>query len=232
MGIDMAETDRKYPRTYHLPSSPGLQNDDRRLPDVGVFSGRRVIATEKIDGEGATMTRDRTYPRSPDGRYHPSRDLMKAYHARRALHIPDLWRICGEYAHALHSVPYLRSLGNALPDVFLGFAAFDARNVMLSWDETLEVFEMLDVHPVPVLYDGPWHDRLVDEIAASIDPTLQEGFVVRLADEIPYPDGIGDQGRFFRTVAKWVRAGHVQTDEHWMSKPVVPNEIQETEDER
>lgn len=218
-------TDLKYPRTYHLPSSPGLQNDDRRLPDLSVFEGRRVIGSLKMDGEGATMKTEKTYPRSPDGRYHPSRDLMKAYHARRSVHIPVDWRICGEYMHALHSIPYTRELGNAVEDVFLGFAVFDHRNVMLSWDQSLEIFEMLDVVPVPVLYDGPWDPGLVDRIAKDIDPVRQEGFVIRVADEIPYPSGAGDRGRFFTNVAKWVRHGHVATDEHWMARKVVPNEV-------
>ena len=214
----------KYPRTYHLPTSPGLQNDDRRLPDVSVFRGKRVIATEKIDGEGTTMTSEVTYPRSPDGRYHPSRDLMKAYHAERAHDIPADWRICGEYGHALHSVAYTVANGNPLADVFLGFAAFDATNTMIGWDETLEMFELLSIVPVPVLYDGPWTDDLPDLIGASIDTERQEGFVLRLADGEPYPNGSGDAGRFFKGVAKWVRKGHVQTDTHWMSGPVIPNE--------
>lgn len=217
--------DLKYPRTYHLPSSPGLQNDDRRLPDPSVFEGREVLFTEKEDGEGSTMTRQKTYPRSPDGRYHPSRDRMKAFHAERAMHIPDGWRICGEYMHARHSIAYTHELGNARPSVFMGFAVFDHRNVMLSWDDTLEVFQMIDVVPVRTLYRGPWYEGLVERIAAGIDPTLQEGFVVRTVDEIPYPCGAGDRGRFFRDVAKWVRKGHVQTDGHWMSGPVVPNDI-------
>jgi hypothetical protein len=217
--------DLKYPRTYHLPSSPGLQNDDRRLPDLSVFEGRRVIGSLKMDGEGSTMKTEKTYPRSPDGRYHPSRDMMKAYHARRAMHIPDEWRVCGEYMHARHSIPYTRELGNAVEDVFLGFAVFDDRNVMLSWDQTLETFEMLDVVAVPVLYDGPWYTGLVDRLAADIDPVRQEGFVLRIADEIPYPSGAGDRGRFFTSVAKWVRRGHVATSEHWMSGPVIPNEV-------
>ena len=217
--------DRKYPRTYHLPSSPGLQNDDRRLPDISVFRDKRVIVTEKIDGEGTTMTAERTYPRSPDGRYHPSRDLMKAYHAKRAVGIPKDWRICGEYAHALHSVPYTIANGNPLADVFLGFAIFDETNVMMGWDTTLEMFELLDITPVPVLYAGPWFNELPDTIGKMIDPTRQEGFVVRLAEGEPYPEGPGDAGRFFKGVAKWVRKNHVQTDSHWMSGPVIPNEI-------
>ena len=217
--------DYKYPRTYHLPTSPGLQNDDRRLPSLAPFVGRRVVATEKIDGEGATMTPDKTYPRSPDGRYHPSRDLMKAFHATRRADIPDGWRISGEYAYARHSIPYTRELGNALPAWFLGFGVWNEHNVLLGWDETLEVFQMLDVTPVRVLYDGIYHDGLVEEIAGSIDTTRQEGFVLSLADPMPYPDGPGAAGRFFTGKAKWVRRGHVQTDRHWMSGPVVPNEL-------
>src|SRR3546814_17228336 len=73
--------DLKYPRTYHLPSSLGLQNDDRRLPRLDGYKGRVVVATEKMDGEGSTLTREKTYPRSHDGRPHPSRSWIKAYHA-------------------------------------------------------------------------------------------------------------------------------------------------------
>lgn len=219
--------DYKYPRTYHLPTSPGLQNDDRRLPSLAPFMGRRVIGTEKIDGEGATMTPDKTYPRSPDGRYHPSRDLMKAFHATKKADIPTDWRISGEYAYARHSIAYTREIGNALPAWFLGFGVWDHHNVLLGWDQTLEVFEMLDIMPVPVLYDGPFYEGLADDLAKSIDPVRQEGFVLRVADPIPYPNGTGDSGRFFHEVAKWVRHGHVQTDQHWMNGPVVPNELME-----
>ncbi|QAY80499.1 2'-5' RNA ligase (plasmid) [Sphingosinicella sp. BN140058] len=219
--------DLKYPRSYHLPQSPGLQSDDRRLPTLAPFAGRRVIVTEKMDGEGTTLTRLKTYPRSPDGRYHPSRDWMKAYHARKAIDIPELWRISGEYMFALHSLPYTRELGNALPSYFLGFGVWDQTNTLLGWDETIEAFSLLDITPVPALYDGPYHDGLVDQIANTIDPTRQEGFVLRVADPIPYPAGPGDSGRFFGSLAKWVRPRHVTTDRHWMSGPIVANELME-----
>ncbi|WP_114952737.1 RNA ligase family protein [Sphingosinicella terrae] len=220
-------TDLKYPRTYHLPGSPGLQNDDRRLPSLEPFVGRRIVVTEKMDGEGTTMTRVRTYPRSPDGRHHPSRDWMKAHHARKAHDIPEGWRISGEYMFARHSVAYTRELGNALPGYFLGFGIWDASNDLLDWDATLEMFELLDIPPVPVLYDGAFSEKALAGIASSIDPLCQEGFVVRIADRIPYPDGPGDSGRFFAAVAKWVRRGHVQTDRHWMDGPVVANQLRE-----
>jgi hypothetical protein len=226
MGADEA-VDLKYPRTYHLPTSPGLQNDDRRLPSLAPFLGKRVIVSEKIDGEGTTMTRIKTYPRSPDGRYHPSRDWMKAHHARKAHDIPPGWRISGEYAYARHSVAYTHSLGNALPSYFLGFGAWDAQNILLGWDQTLEVFGMLDIAPVPILYDGPFDEVVLKGIAASLDPVRQDGFVVRVAEPIPYPSVISGAGRFFEAVAKWVRKGHVQTDQHWLLGPVIPNELRD-----
>lgn len=223
----MERNDYKWPRTYHVASSPGLHNDDRRLPSMDVFEGDEVLVTEKYDGEGATMTPDKTYPRSPDGRYHPSRDLMKAFHGARMADIPVGWRISGEYPYARHSLPYTRELGNALPAWFLGFGVWDETNSLLDWDSTLEIFQLLDIVPVRTLYRGPYDDGLVDRIARTIDPTRQEGFVIRSTGRIAYPSGPGDQGRFFRNVAKWVRKGHVQTDTHWMNGPVVPNELAE-----
>lgn len=213
--MKMAQNLYKWPRTWHLPFSPGLQNDDRRIPDMSVFHGKRIIVTEKYDGEGATMTREISYPRSPDGRYHPSRDRMKAYHAERAGSIPEGWRVSGEYMYARHSVPYTRANGNPLASLFMGFGVWDENNVLLSWDETLDIFEMLNVTPARILYDGIFDENKLHQIADALDPEREEGFVVRVAEAIPYPDGDGDAGRFFPAIAKWVRKGHVQTDEHW-----------------
>ena len=205
----------KWPRTYHLPFSPGLQNDDRRLPDISIFEDKRIIITEKYDGEGATMTPERTYPRSPDGRYHPSRDMMKAFHAARAHMIPADWRISGEYMYARHSIEYTLANQNALPAWFIGFGVWNEENVLLSWDETLEIFQMLDIVPAKVLYDGVYDEDVVKQIANDLDTQKQEGLVVRTADAIPYPNGKGDAGRFFSSITKWVRKNHVATDEHW-----------------
>ncbi len=37
----------RYPRTYHLPWSPGLNDDDRALSDTSSFEGKRVVVTVK-----------------------------------------------------------------------------------------------------------------------------------------------------------------------------------------
>ncbi len=41
----------KYPRTHHLPWSPGIHADDRVLTDLSAFEGKMVVVTEKLDGE-------------------------------------------------------------------------------------------------------------------------------------------------------------------------------------
>lgn len=224
----MARTYPKWPRTWHHPSSLSLQNDDRRLPDTRGFhnadgSPRICVYSEKADGENTTLTRELTYPRSPDGRYHPSRDQMKAYHAVRAHHIPEGWRISGESMIAVHAIEYSAANGNGPVPPFLGFGVWDETNTMLPWDETLDVLAMLDIAPVKVLHIGPWDEAKIAEIAAGIDQERQEGFVIRVADAIPYPsDGSG----FSPHLAKWVRAKHVQPgNAHWASGQWWPNEL-------
>lgn len=41
----------KYPRTHHLPWSPTVPKDDRVMPTTEHLEGKRVIVTEKMDGE-------------------------------------------------------------------------------------------------------------------------------------------------------------------------------------
>lgn len=200
----------KYPRTYHLPWSPGMNEDDRMMENPDVFKGRRIIITEKMDGENTTMYRDYIHARSVDGRSHPSRNRVKQFWSQICGDIPEGWRVCGENLYARHSIAY-----DELPAYFMGFSIWNDRNVCLSWDETMEWFNLLGVVPVPVLYDG-----IYEKVPMSAFPTrmdICEGYVLRVADEIPYAD-------FRKLVGKYVRANHVQTVKHWMhGQPIVPN---------
>ena len=63
----------KYPRTYHLPWSPGLTDDDRMLPSTSVFEGREVVITEKMDGECLAA---KTWITMGDGSRRSIRDLV------------------------------------------------------------------------------------------------------------------------------------------------------------
>ena len=45
----------KYNRTYHLPFSPGLINDDRVVESIDEVIGKEIVMTEKLDGENTGM---------------------------------------------------------------------------------------------------------------------------------------------------------------------------------
>ena len=56
----------KYPRTYHLPYSPGATKDDKKLQDGWFmnYKDKEIVITEKMDGENIHMTKKDCYARS------------------------------------------------------------------------------------------------------------------------------------------------------------------------
>jgi hypothetical protein len=202
----------KYPSTPHLPFSPGVQRDDTRIRSLNSFENREIIITEKMDGENTTMYTDHIHARSVDSRHHPSRDWVKNFWNSLRMDIPNGFRICGENVYARHSVSY-----NNLETYFYGFSVWDGDRC-LSWDNTLEFFELLNITPVPVIYRGVFNVKLIEQFANNFDVENKEGFVVRVADGFNYNE-------FDTHVTKWVRAGHVQTDKHWMYQTVQPNKL-------
>ena len=207
----------KFPRTFHLPWSPGATSDDRVMVDPdAAFGGIDIIMTEKLDGENTTLYRDYLHARSLDYAPHPSRDRIRALHASIAHDIPDRWRLCGENVYAVHSITY-----DALPSHFLLFSVWNDKNECLSWDETVYWADLLGLTTVPVLARGQWDEnrvRMFDDVPESRFGRQREGYVVRRADSFHYRS-------FRRSVAKFVRKDHVQTDDHWKSRVVVPNRL-------
>ena len=199
----------KYPRTPHLPWSPGATADDVRLVDLRALEGREVVVTEKLDGENTTLYRDGLHARSLDSAHHPSRSRLKALHGRVASQIPEGWRVCGENVFARHSIEY-----RALEGCFYAFSVWAAERC-LSWDETVRfTTERLGVPTPRVLHRGIFDARALRKLKVERDRV--EGYVVRLADGFAFAD-------FEHSVAKWVRSEHVTTDAHWMQSDVVPN---------
>lgn len=74
----------------------------------------------------------------------------------------------------------------------------------------------MNLQAVPELYRGPWDEDEVRKL--RIDTDSREGYVVRIVEPFSFED-------FRVSIAKWVRAGHVQSDEHWMHAPIVPNRL-------
>lgn len=203
----------KYPRTPHLPWSPGGTKDDIRTLDTAKFVGRQVVVSEKMDGENTTMYTNHIHARSIDSRHHPSRDWVKALHAQMGYQIPTGWRICGENLFAQHSIVY-----QELASYFLAFAVFDEHNRCLSWAESLQWFELLGLKHPKILYQGIWDENAIRSL--KVNCKTQEGYVVRTADAFDYDE-------FKLNLAKWVRTDHVQTDTHWMHAALVANKLKE-----
>lgn len=206
----------KFPRTRHCPWSRSKGEDDKEHATMEQFIGREVVATEKMDGENTSMYRDHYHARSLDSRHHPSRDAVKAIWGNIRYMIPENWRVCGENLYAEHSIFY-----EDLESYFQGFSIWDDRNVALDWDTTLKFFKEWGITPVRELYRGVYDETAIKKLWDESKRSHMEGYVIRVVDEIPY----ADYGRY---VAKFVRKGHVQTDQHWMSKAVVPNKLRTT----
>ena len=208
-------TDRvKYPRTFHLPWSPGVSSDDRVMESLSGFENEEVVITAKMDGEQTSFYRDGFHARSLDTPSHPSRDWLWKLHREVGYEIPEGWRVCGENLYAKHSIFYRH-----LPAYFLAFGIWNEKNVCLSWDETVEWAGLLGLSTVPVLERGPWNEtavRAIDIQTYNGDPC--EGYVVRVARAF--------HSKEFRNVAgKYVRKDHVHTHGHWMREAVVPNAL-------
>ncbi len=161
-----------------------------------LLAAAEVVITEKMDGENTTIFSEGCHPRSPDARYHPSRDWVKAFAAGISPMLAANERIVGEYLFARHSIGY-----DNLPSYFLGFA-WIVDDVVQSWDDTLAKFSELGIASVPVLYRGPASEAKKDAIIASLDLSTQEGFVVRTSTAFTVtqmPTNLG----------KYVRPNHV-----------------------
>lgn len=197
-----------YPRTVHVPWSPGVASDDVRVGDLGGLRGREVVVTEKMDGENTTLYGDGLHARSLDSGHHPSRAWVKALQGRVGPRIPDGVRVCGENMYARHSIAY-----EGLESWFYGFSVWDGE-WCLGWDETVRFLRRLGIPVPPVLWRGVFDERALRGL--RLDPARQEGFVVRSVEGFVREE-------FGRRLAKWVRPHHVQTDTHWMHAAVVEN---------
>ncbi|MDH6137181.1 putative kinase [Kitasatospora sp. MAA4] len=201
-----------YPRTPHLPWSPGATSDDVRAGGLAGLLGREVVVTEKLDGENTTLYPDGLHARSLDSAHHPSRAWVKALQGRIARSIPAGWRVCGENLYARHSIAY-----GDLESWFYAFSVWDGEDRCLDWDETVRFARRLGVPVPPVLWRGVLDERAVRALRVlRLDTERQEGYVVRTAE------GFG-RAEFADRVAKWVRPAHVRTDTHWMHAAVVAN---------
>ncbi len=231
----------KYPRTFHLPWSPGATKDDRKLVTAEHFLNVPVVVTEKMDGSNLCMTKMAVFARSHNGPpTHESFNVAKSLHAQVCHSIPDGVSVFGEYVFAVHSIRY-----SELPGYFLVFGVReDSTGKWWDWDTTEALAGELGFPTVPVWLKSSqilapdnklyWKGQYETEKQLETETKLEylfhnggmghyekcEGYVVRLAGE--FTD-------FEKSVAKYVRANHVQTDQHWTQKTVEKNLLKKKE---
>lgn len=203
----------KYPRTLHLPWSEGATDDDKRLSTDDIFRGKNVVVTEKMDGENTTLYSDHYHARSLDSKHHPSRDYVKSLWGQIRHMIPEGWRVCGENLYAKHSIYY-----DNLPSYFMVFSVWNENNEALSWDDTVGFCRQVGLKIVPLIYCGSYDPNILKAMWNSLYADNMEGYVIRTSEAFKYED-------FSRSVAKFVRKNHVQTDKHWMNSSITPNKL-------
>lgn len=206
----------KYPRTYHLPYSPGATKDDKKLQD-GWFKNyitQEIVITEKLDGENIHMTQKDCYARS-DGaptRSPWSRNIWDPFDGLywniKSLIGPNEI-LFGENLYGEHSIHY-----DKLDNYFHLFAINNGIN-WYSWDDVKSFANIIEVPYVPELWRGRIYKeeelrKIVEDLVKqpSIYGKHREGVVIRITDSFKIED-------FSKYVCKWVRPNHVQTDEHW-----------------
>ena len=203
----------KYPRTYHFPFSEGATSDDKILNDTHIFDNKKVVITEKMDGENTSIYNGYFHARSLDSKHNSYHSWLAQFVSNFSYNIPDGYRVCGEYLYAKHSIGY-----DNLKSYFYGFSVWNGEKC-LSWNETMEWFELLGIIPVPILYVGVFNEDIVKRIAQETVNRGGEGIVVRLFDSFMYDD-------FSKSVAKFVRKNHVQTTKHWSLSEIEVNKLQ------
>lgn len=193
----------KYPRTFHLPWSLGITDDDK-IGSTEHLIGKEIVVMEKMDGENTTIY--------PDGRYHARsldssgypwqapmlNDVLPVLYSESGCILKPNQRVCGENMYARHSIPY-----ENLKSWFYAFSVWE-EDMCLSFDDVLRTgFEI-----PPIMYEGVYDESILKEIASSLDTEKCEGYVVRNKNAFHYND-------FKYNVMKFVRSNHVTTDIHW-----------------
>lgn len=213
----------KYPKTYHLPFSEGINNDDRIIQSVKPFLNKEIVISEKLDGGNACLTRGNVYARTHSSpAIHKSFDFLKSLHATKKFLIPKDILVFGENLFAKHSIKY-----NGLKNYFYIFSVYDQN--LKKW-QNFEVVKkygnLLGFPIVPILWEGNFATQ--KELEQTINKIIRNGSKVK-GDFI---EGIVLRSRsgfsnalFHENVAKWVRKNHIQTASNWRNKNIEKNNL-------
>ncbi|MDF2192675.1 RNA ligase family protein [Paraflavitalea sp. CAU 1676] len=212
---------QKYGRTGHYPFSPGTTSDDRIQHDYWELIQKipRLVHTEKLDGENNCLSKYGVFARSHAApTTSPWTETLRQYWHSIRPQLGDL-EVFLENLYAVHSLRYRK-----LDHHFHVFAIRD-HDRWLSWEETKFYAGLLDLPTVPEIDTvtvpanrAAFEADVLTVVAGSgaYDPVnahdgsmaTMEGIVTRNAEWY-------GTDQFAQNVFKYVRKGHVKTDQHW-----------------
>lgn len=212
---------RKYGRTLHYPFSPGTTSDDRIQYDYWKMLNKMsaIIHTEKLDGENNCLNRWGVFARSHAApTTSPWTTKIRELWSRVKNDLDNL-EIFGENLYAIHSIGYEKIEAHYY--VF----AVRCEDEWLSWEEVCFYAAMFDLPTVPVIktvYKTDNEPAFKQEVidlsnqnsvfdaydAITHEPCTREGVVSRNTMGFKTEE-------LAENVFKYVRKGHVKTNEHW-----------------
>jgi len=202
----------KYPRTYHFSFSQEIHSDDKRISkeaEENNFINKLLVITEKLDGGNACLKQGKVFARThATEATHPSFSMLNQINAFLKDKIQN-FELFGENMQGIHSIEYSKILSP--------FYIFNIRkdNLWFDWNTIEQISKNLKIPTAPVVFKGQFSS--MKELQEFLENELKkesflggerEGFVIRPLDSFTDKE-------FPNVVAKFVRKGHVQTDDHW-----------------
>ncbi|AFD05390.1 RNA ligase family protein [Solitalea canadensis] len=212
----------KYGRTYHYPFSPGTTSDDRINADYweNIKVMDTIVHTEKLDGENNCLSKYGVFARShaaPTTSPWTQDIRMKWDLLKNDLGEIELF---GENLYAVHSIQYQK-----LEHHYYVFAV-RCMDTWLSWEEVKFYAALFDFPTVPELKIIEVSTLSAEQLKNDVLTLSQQNssllsFDIH-TDTVCTCEGIVSRNTagfsttvFAENVFKYVRKGHVKTDEHW-----------------
>lgn len=212
----------KYPSTKHWPWSQTVHRDDSYHQSPEFFVGKEVVITEKLDGGNTCLYDGEVYARSVQA---PSHDgwmaMVRKHHAWKSItnigcsnHII----LYGEDLFGIHSIEYNPIKEDETFRLFAVRTLDKSKkkyDIFRRWDDVMMQSRVRNLPLIPVVFRGFF--SCVEHITEFFENEIKngsqlggecEGFVMRVTNEFEAED-------FALNVCKYVRANHVQTDQHW-----------------
>lgn len=204
-------TPPKFPRTYHWPTSPGVQSDDKIHSSPEWFLNREISISEKLDGGCTILSQGVPWSRASGS---PATEgwfsAVRKHHAWKTSSLPESVALYGEDIYAHHAIDYTI-------EEHATFRTFHVLkgDVFESVDDMVTFSQALDIPVVHEMFRGVFTKSLdltawLEENIASPDSlgSTREGFVIRPTGSIPF-------SQYSDQVCKYVRKNHVQSNTHW-----------------